>query len=137
MRFPGYNFSVGSSGHFVRYIQQRLEYHGFDLPVYGIDGIFGDETRTAVLAFQRSKGLKIDGIVGPETWPALAADKPAPVVPDKGTDSGTDTDGPDPIIDPQPVNHTTPKDNTLLYVLLGGGALWLLTRKKSKRKRKR
>ncbi len=37
-----------------------------------IDGLYGPNTKAAVLAFQSAHGLtKIDGIVGPETWPAL------------------------------------------------------------------
>ena len=36
-----------------------------------IDGVFGPLTRAAVLAFQKSKGLVQDGIVGRKTWTAL------------------------------------------------------------------
>lgn len=36
------------------------------------DGIFGQGTHNAVVAFQRSKGLSQDGIVGPDTWIAFA-----------------------------------------------------------------
>lgn len=32
-----------------------------------IDGIFGPRTKNAVMRFQRDNGLKVDGIVGPET----------------------------------------------------------------------
>lgn len=37
------------------------------------DGRFGSGTRRAVVAFQRSRGLAPDGIVGPDTWVALLA----------------------------------------------------------------
>lgn len=36
-----------------------------------VDGVFGAKTKSAVVAFQKSKGLTADGIVGAKTWPAL------------------------------------------------------------------
>ena len=36
-----------------------------------IDGIYGEQTRDAVIAFQRDYGLVADGIVGPNTYEAL------------------------------------------------------------------
>jgi peptidoglycan hydrolase-like protein with peptidoglycan-binding domain len=35
------------------------------------DGIYGPQTRRAVMAFQRAHGLIVDGIVGPQTLGAL------------------------------------------------------------------
>jgi peptidoglycan hydrolase-like protein with peptidoglycan-binding domain len=37
------------------------------------DGIFGSRTERAVKAFQRAKGLGVDGIVGPATYAKLEA----------------------------------------------------------------
>ena len=36
-----------------------------------VDGIWGVKTNKAVLAFQKDKGLVVDGIVGAKTWDAL------------------------------------------------------------------
>lgn len=61
----------GSSGDDVVYCQQLLMKLGYDLQPYGADGKFGNKTLTAVKAFQKSKGLNADGVVGPLTWDAL------------------------------------------------------------------
>lgn len=55
----------------VTLLQRRLIALGFALPRFGADGHFGQETQQAVIAFQRSRGLTADGIVGPKTWAAL------------------------------------------------------------------
>lgn len=55
----------------VRWIQERLRVHGHNVVV---DGIRGSQTISAVKAFQKKKGLTVDGIVGDaQTRPALAA----------------------------------------------------------------
>lgn len=38
-----------------------------------LDDVFGPGTESAVMQFQRDKGLKIDGIVGPKTFAAIEA----------------------------------------------------------------
>ncbi len=38
-----------------------------------IDGVWGRQTATALRAFQKDKGLSVDGIAGPQTLAALAA----------------------------------------------------------------
>lgn len=53
----------------VRAYQQRLRDRGWTS--VQVDGIFGDKTQAAVRAFQKEKGLKVDGIAGPATWAAL------------------------------------------------------------------
>ncbi|WEM43059.1 peptidoglycan-binding domain-containing protein [Photobacterium sp. DA100] len=35
------------------------------------DGIFGQQTKSAVMAFQEKRGITIDGVVGPVTWQQL------------------------------------------------------------------
>lgn len=59
----------GSKNHHVRALQHALKKAGFDLFV---DGDFGDKTEKAVMAYQRSVGLVVDGIAGPKTLAALA-----------------------------------------------------------------
>ncbi len=73
----------GDQGQFVKEIQQDLIKAGFSLPRYGADGEFGDETENAVRQFQRKYGLKVDGLVGPQTLKKLnevvnAKQAPAP-----------------------------------------------------------
>ena len=62
----------GSSGAAVEALQARLAHLGFDPGP--ADGDFGGVTDAAVRAFQRSKGLAVNGSVGPETAFALAPD---------------------------------------------------------------
>ena len=58
-----------SSGPGVTALQQALQAAGFSPGA--IDGFFGAATEAAVLAFQKSKGLAADGVVGPNTATAL------------------------------------------------------------------
>ncbi len=62
-------YRLGSHGREVKRIQQRLG----ALDFYGgpVDGAFGGGTDSAVRAFQKSKRLTADGIVGANTWKAL------------------------------------------------------------------
>jgi hypothetical protein len=63
------NLQLGSSGLAVIKLQQQLLNKGFTPGA--IDGDFGENTLAAVVAFQRSVGLKDDGIVGSNTRKAL------------------------------------------------------------------
>ncbi|MFA5527316.1 MAG: spore cortex-lytic enzyme [Peptostreptococcales bacterium] len=59
----------GSTGERVRQAQQKLINWGY---LKGsADGIFGQMTHDAVVAFQRRHGLKADGIIGSQTLSAL------------------------------------------------------------------
>lgn len=62
---------VGSKGAQVTALQSALNSLGFNAGA--ADGIFGNGTKAAVVAFQASKGLTADGIVGPATGAALSA----------------------------------------------------------------
>ena len=58
----------GSTGEDVRTVQYLVTAQGHPT---GVDGGFGPLTKSAVQAFQSSRGLGADGIVGPQTWPQL------------------------------------------------------------------
>jgi len=60
----------GSSGTTVTAVQHLLGARGYGT---GVDGAFGPATRSQVVAFQSSRRLTADGIVGTNTWSALVA----------------------------------------------------------------
>ena len=60
---------IGASGDAVRCLQTTLDAAGFDSGP--VDGAFGPVTYRATVAFQRARGLVVDGIVGPQTGGAL------------------------------------------------------------------
>ena len=59
----------GQRGHHVSKVQTMLKHQGFLHD--SIDGIYGHNTEQAVRKFQKSKGLAVDGRVGPATMNAL------------------------------------------------------------------
>ena len=66
-------------------VQRKLVELGY-LPRGSVDGVFGAQSRAAVIAFQKWEGLTRDGIPGPITQTALAsARRPAPVTRGRGT----------------------------------------------------
>jgi peptidoglycan hydrolase-like protein with peptidoglycan-binding domain len=60
----------GSRGQAVVAAQKLLTHRGYTLTA---DGVFGAMTATKTQAFQQSRGLTSDGIVGPRTWAKLTA----------------------------------------------------------------
>lgn len=63
-------YRLGDQGPAVRDIQDRLAALGFE-PVADPRSVFSDGTEQAVREFQKTKGLDVDGIVGPNTWRSL------------------------------------------------------------------
>lgn len=60
----------GSRGASVGSLQQSLSNLGYYKS--SIDSIFGGGTKTAVMNFQRSQGIAVDGIVGPATFNSIS-----------------------------------------------------------------
>ncbi len=59
----------GSTGGEVKEVQRRLKLWGYYSGA--LDGVFGVETRKAVISFQKKNGLTADGVVGKSTYAAL------------------------------------------------------------------
>jgi hypothetical protein len=78
-----------------------------------VDGLFGQATRRAVIAFQRAHGLTPDGKLGPRTYAALGikpSAQPSPPAPAPGP------------VTPEPKRDTVPPQVTLYFRMpLGGG----------------
>lgn len=64
----------GSRGDLVVWAQEHLRSAG--QPQVPVTGVYGAITRTAVLDFQSSQGLPMDGVVGTETWQSLLGFEP-------------------------------------------------------------
>ena len=61
--------AFGDSGDAVMTLQTELNAQGYACGE--VDGVFGQNTLNAVIAFQTAKGLTADGVVGAQTWEAL------------------------------------------------------------------
>jgi len=73
--YPGTPLSYGDRGSNVTLLQNYLNIISrifTMIPSLSVTGYFGDDTRNAVRIFQSENNLTPDGIVGPETWDALA-----------------------------------------------------------------
>ena len=106
----------GSRGQDVITLQYLLsimsEYYP-DIPGVTQDGIFGNGTKQAVIAFQRRMGLTPDGIVGPSTWNSLYR-----------TYLGIGQNVPVPNPSPNPSPGT--EGDSFTYTVRSGDTLWLL-----------
>jgi cell wall-associated NlpC family hydrolase len=78
---------IGARGPAVSDLQSKLKAAGFDPGP--VDGSFGPRTEAAVRRFQASRGITVDGWVGPQTWGQLLGT--GPVTPPNGSSS---VDGP-------------------------------------------
>ncbi|HLO48835.1 MAG TPA: GH25 family lysozyme, partial [Kamptonema sp.] len=85
----------------IQEIQKHLKNKGFYQG--SIDGNYSTITKSAAIAFQKSKGLEADGIVGLKTWTALVSKFPGGTLP---TPSPSPT--PTPTVVPKPTPTPTP-----------------------------
>lgn len=72
----------GCQGDDVIYLQDKLQEKGYDLPRYGSDGYYGNETETAVRELQADAGITVDGICGNDTWAVIESPFVRPDRPD-------------------------------------------------------
>lgn len=69
--YPGRFLTLGDRGESVRIIQEyfnRIAANDPAIPTIAVDGIFGEETRAAVTAFQKQLGIEENGAIGPAEW---------------------------------------------------------------------
>lgn len=60
---------IGSHGKAVKDVQAFLKQQ--KLYTGAIDGVFGQQMRSAIVAFQQSQHLNKDGLIGQKTWAAM------------------------------------------------------------------
>ena len=65
----------GAKGDNVKSLQILLIGHGYSCGSAGADGDFGSGTDKAVRAYQKAKGLTVDGVVGSASWAKLLGTK--------------------------------------------------------------
>lgn len=66
---PTTTLQLGSKGEKVKTAQNFLKQQG--LYTGNVNGVFDKQTRSAVIKFQKSKGLRADGIIGRRTLAAM------------------------------------------------------------------
>ena len=71
MEQPIVPLQLRSQGEAVVKLQKQLYGLGYDIGIDGIDGIFGQATRQAVVRFQQEEGLTADGVAGVQTLTRL------------------------------------------------------------------
>jgi N-acetylmuramoyl-L-alanine amidase len=86
---------LGSKGERVRELQTLLSRHGFWPKGQAFTTNFGPVTEKNVLDFQKARGLKPDGLVGPMSWSRLAETVKNEIKPVYTVDAGEDYSDPE------------------------------------------
>ncbi|MEX0426930.1 peptidoglycan-binding protein [Nocardioides sp. DS6] len=97
--YSGSLITPGATGPVVTIVQQAIG-------MSGADGIYGSQTKAAVLAYKTEHRLAVNGIVGDGMWRAMLADtapKPGTTTPSTATTNPPSTTNPT----PAPSNPTT------------------------------
>ena len=92
----------------LQYLLNVISRYYPNIPSLTQDGIFGNGTRQAVIAFQQALGLNADGIVGPLTWQELYDIY-------LGIGQNVPTPG--------------PETSTITYTVKAGDSLWLIAQR--------
>jgi len=108
----------GMVGTDVKAMQELLMQLGYELPKYGADSDFGEETEKAVIAFQKAEGIKQDGKYGSETHEALMD---AVADDDEGKKEETPEETPADPVEPEVPAEPKPVGTTVVIVAEGGG----------------
>lgn len=69
---PQNTYIPGASSYYVRLLQTSLNFIGGKYYCGSADGVYGTNTRNAVKLIQGDSGISVDGIVGGNTWAAVA-----------------------------------------------------------------
>jgi len=109
------NYTWGSSGTVVRTIQDKLKRWGYYSG--SVDGKFGMLTFEAVKYFQRTNGLKVDGIAGKNTLEAMGIFQTVATV----TATPAPTNAPQPTATPTPPTSSERESDVWLLACLING----------------
>ncbi|MCA9240203.1 MAG: serine hydrolase, partial [Planctomycetales bacterium] len=94
---------MGADGELVEALQRTLNALVLPSPQLSVDGDFGPNTQSAVIAFQKQEGVEATGEVGPDTWralgPLLTEDAASPA-PEEVNDQPRTKAGADPLVGP-------------------------------------
>ena len=112
--------SKGDRGEEVKRLQRRLNELHYNAGT--ADGVFGKQTREAVIAFQKANGLKTDGVAGPATQKILYESTSVVTARPTATASPTPTAVPGPTAVPTTVNvpvyYVDQADNIIAQTVL-------------------